>query len=786
MSHLHHFVLWICASVVLSFPVTGLASESTIDFARDVRPILSNQCFKCHGPDEESREAELRLDTPDGAFEDRGGYQAVKPGDVESSALLERIYSQDPDLQMPPLDSGLVLTTEQKKILQQWIEGGAEFTQHWSFRPVERPEPPAAEVVSHPVDRFIHHRLQSAGLSASPEADRSTLIRRVYLDVTGLPPTPQEVEQFVNDDAPDAMERLVDSVLQSPHYGEKWGRHWLDQARYADSNGYTIDSPRSMWPWRDWVIQAINDDMPFDQFTIEQLAGDLLPTPTQDQLVATGFHRNTLINQEGGTDDEQFRNESVVDRVNTTGAVWLGLTVGCAQCHTHKYDPLTQQDYYQLFAFFNSSEDVNTTNPVIRVSTEEHERKLEELSQQITAAKLLLSEFDRQHPEPESEELQARHQELEAGVKQATEARKKYAGSIPTTMVMKELKEPRSTHILIRGDFLRHGDPVEADGPGFLHMMAPAEEGARTRLDLARWLVSRENPLTARVVVNRVWMRLFGRGLVETENDFGLQGTAPTHPQLLDWLAVELMDNGWSMKHLLRTILLSQTYRQSSDMRQDLMEADPLNHLWGRQARIRVDAEIVRDLALTASGLLNRRIGGPSVYPPQPDGVYAFTQRAAKWPTSTGENRYRRGMYTFFFRSAPHPMLTTFDAPFFNTTCTRRVRSNTPLQSLTMANDEALVEAAQALGRRLLETDGGDDARIRLAWMLCFSRAPLEAEQQRMIEFLDQARADLAGVPEQAQSIVKTEPSEEQLIELAAWTLAARALLNLDEFITRE
>lgn len=786
MPHLNHHSPWVIAAIVLAWSASGIADDSTIDFAREIRPILSNQCFKCHGPDEESREAELRLDTQEGAFEDRGGYQAVKPGDPEASEVIQRISSTDPDLQMPPPDSGLVLTADEQRLLRDWVAGGAEFTQHWAFRPIVRPDPPEIESAARPVDRFIRRRQQEAGLKPSPAASRHTLIRRVYLDVTGLPPEPTAVTQFVEDDSPDAVKRLIDEVLQSPHYGEKWGRHWLDQARYADSNGYTIDSPRSMWPWRDWVIRSLNDDMPFDQFTIEQLAGDLLPAPTLEQQIATGFHRNTLINQEGGTDDEQFRNESVVDRVNTTGAVWLGLTVGCAQCHTHKYDPLTQRDYYQLFAFFNSTEDVNTTNPIVRVGTEEQQQRQQELRQATTAAQLLLTEFDQQHPQPETDELKARRGELDKAVNQAKAAEKKHTDSIPSTMVMKERQEPRPTHVLIRGDFLRPGDPVDAGGPSFLHDMAPAENGSRTRLDLARWLVSRDNPLTARVVVNRVWMRLFGRGLVETENDFGLQGTPPTHPQLLDWLAADFMENGWSMKQLLRTILLSETYQQSSDMRDDVTQTDPLNRLWARQARIRVDAEIVRDLALAASGLLNRRIGGPGVYPPQPDGVYAFTQRAAKWPTSTGENRYRRGMYTFFFRSAPHPMLTTFDAPFFNTTCTRRVRSNTPLQSLTMANDEALVEAAQALSRRLLKEAQDDQERIQRAWMLCFSRAPHEREQQRLAAFLQQARAGFARSPEEARSIAGAEADDEQLTELAAWTVAARGLVNLDEFITRE
>jgi hypothetical protein len=765
-------ILCLTTTIAMLVSLTASADESGVDFVRDIRPILSNHCFQCHGPDEATREAELRLDTPT---------------DIDSEELLQRILSDDPDMQMPPPDSGLALTESQKQKLQQWVDEGSIYQQHWSFRPIARPAVPDRGAKQHPIDFFIERQLQRAGLTFSEEATRHTLIRRVYLDVIGLPPEPAELNQFLSDTAPGAYERMIDRVLQSPHYGEKWGRHWLDQARYADSNGYTIDSPRSMWPWRDWVIKAINDDMPFDQFTIEQLAGDLLPSPTTEQLVATGFHRNTLINQEGGTDDEQFRNESVVDRVNTTGAVWLGLTVGCAQCHTHKYDPLTHHEYYQLFAFFNSTADVNTTSPTVSLPDENQTARLGELHQAVQTATQALADFDEKHPE---KALTAEHQqqrtELEKLLNTAKDGQKKFEHTVPTTMVMKEQPEPRPSHVLIRGDFLRKGDPVQPAGPAFLPAMADSSDGFRNRLDLARWLVSKENPLTPRVTVNRIWMQLFGRGLVETENDFGLQGTPPTHPDLLDWLAAEFMENGWSRRHIIRTILTSATYRQASAMRVESTAIDPLNKLLSRQSRVRVDAEIVRDLALTASGLLNRKMGGPGVYPPQPDGVYAFTQRNASWPTSKGDDRYRRGMYTFFMRSAPHPMLTTFDSPFFNTTCTRRVRSNTPLQSLTMANDEAFIEAVQALAGRLLATHDNDPDRIMFVWTVCFSRPPTDAEQSRVLGFVSQARNDLRDSPEDAQAIAGTTAEDNQLIDRAAWTMACRAILNLDEFITRE
>ena len=761
-------------------------SSAAPDFEREIRPILSNHCFKCHGPDDAARESELRLDTQEGVFADQGGYQAVKPGDPDGSELIARINSLEQDVVMPPPDSGLSLSENQKSLLYQWVQNGAEFRQHWSFRSITRPVFLESEPSSHPIDSFIQHKLQTIGLTMSEEADRHTLIRRVYLDVVGLPPPAAQIRQFVSDESPNAYERMVDHVLLNPHYGEKWARHWLDQARYADTNGYTIDSPRSMWPWRDWVIRAINSDMPFDQFTIEQLAGDLLPSPTRDQLVATGFHRNSLINQEGGTDDEQFRNESVVDRINTTGAVWLGLTVGCAQCHSHKYDPLTQQEYYQLFAFFNSTEDVNTTAPKILLSTTEQEKRLSELNAAADTAGRELTQFDEVHPASERTDAQrTRRTELEKTLAAAKEAKTEYEKTIPATMVMREMEEPRESHVLVRGDFLRKGKQVQPDVPAVLPVMSSADSGLKNRLDLARWLIHEDNPLTARVTVNRVWMQLFGRGLVETENDFGIQGTSPTHPDLLNWLSVYFMESGWSRRSLIRMILTSATYRQSSAVRPSSVEPDPLNNFLSRQARLRVDAEIVRDLALSASGLLTRRIGGPGVYPPQPDGVYAFTQRKAAWPTSQGADRYRRGMYTFFIRSAPHPLLTTFDTPFFNTTCTRRVRSNTPLQSLTMANDEAFVEATQALAGRLVDTHRHEDDRITLAWYLCLGRPPTEKEQQRMTQFIKEVQQDIAETPSEAVAIAGG-VQKDQAVERAVWVLVSRTLFNLDEFITRE
>ena len=968
---------------LLFFTLIGsavLAADPSADVSlpRRARGILSNKCFICHGPDEGTREADLRLDTAEGVVADLGGHQAVSPGSIDQSELVRRIRSKYPDELMPPPDSKLKLTAGEIKTLEAWIQDGAKFETHWAFRPiptqVDPPTDPQTPWVSNSIDAFILAALNEVELEPSPLADRPTQIRRVYLDMLGLPPSPSEVQEFVNDARPGAYERMLDRVLASPHYGERWGRHWLDQARYADTHGYTIDSERTMWPYRDWVIGAVNRDMPFDQFTIEQLAGDLLPEPDLDQLIATGFHRNTLVNQEGGSDREQFRNEAVVDRVNTTGAVWLGLTVGCAQCHNHKFDPLTQQDYYQLFAFFNSQLDANGVAPVVQVARSRDQDKLQSLDKTIAAAQAALDEYEAQqdaargpdekkqgkvdwqivnsitassasgaqfesledgswivsgdngdediyslaftrpasmkritgvrletltHPTlpqggpgragngnfvlnevqlsdtaaQQAEWLHAtadhsqenypvtaaidgdassgwainvkqgrmnvkrtatfvskpfaatedakltlrlefgsqppkynigrfrisvtdaahadldlpdpRRAELEKQLKQAQEARSKFAKRLPSTMVMRDLDEPRETHIHIRGDFLRKGDVVRPNVPDVLpDLEDESKDQLANRLDLAEWLVDSRNPLTARVTVNRIWGRLFGVGLVETENDFGMQSVPPTHPQLLDWLARELQNGDWSLKRLHRTILLSSVYRQSSRHREDLAAKDPLNKLLGRQNRLRVDAEIVRDVSLTVAGLLSDKIGGPSVRPPQPDGVYAFTQRRAAWPTSSGADRYRRGMYTFFMRSAPYPMLTTFDAPKFNTTCTRRVRSNTPLQSLTMANDETMIEAARALGKRIDSAEGPVEARLAWAWQACFASQLPKASSQVLSEYYQRQLASFREHNEEAAAFSGS--AAETSAELAAWTAVARVLMNLDGFIVRE
>jgi len=998
--------------IVLLPMVASAAPPERVRFNEHIRPLLSDRCFFCHGPDEKRREADLRLDVRDNALGGNGSPVAIVPGKPDESPLWQRITSNDADTQMPPPAAKKPrFTTDELALLRKWIEQGAEYEGHWAFLPLRDERPPTVSGATNPIDAFVRAKL--AEMALSPEADRHTLVRRVTLDLIGLLPSPDEIAAFVNDRDPAAYENLVDRLLASPHYGERWGRHWLDQARYADSNGYAIDAPRDMWPYRDWVIDAFNRDLPFDQFTVEQLAGDLLPQPTKSQLVATGFHRNTLINQEGGTDREQFRVEATMDRVNTTGAVWLGLTIGCAQCHSHKFDPVSQREYYELFAFFNAAQDANDRGPTVEVIRGEMFGRAVPVTrepQPLPAAELakLRSEWERTTRErleaatesaiaerrgpnadwqpvkytdtrtessavftaledgsllsdPKSAPQEAYHLtatsilpkisavrlrvlthdslpkngpgragngnfvltsfQFRTGDKEHAFARAfadheqpKYAveGAIdtnpktgwainvgpgskavmnanheavfvfdqpvevgerpfeitlrhdlnenylvgrfaidvaataPTTvttaedallaalrkpagertkdeqtllqqafekaeprarppekkpdpnvvqaMVMRDLPQPRETFLLTRGNFTRPNKELGTLSPGVIAAIAPPlpEGSARNRLDLSKWLVSPENPLTPRVTVNRIWMRYFGRGLVETEEDFGAQGAPPTHPALLDWLSREFQRQDWRQKALHRLIVTSATYKQSSRVRPELAEIDPRNLRLARQERFRLEAEIARDAALSASGLLDTTIGGPSVHPPQPDGVYAFTQVNKQWPTNTGPQRFRRGLYTFFYRSAPYPLFTTFDAPDFQAVCTRRLRSNTPLQALTLANDAAFFELAQGLALRLANEVPGDfeatlNERIRRGTLLCFSRPPNETEAKVLRNYVRGQVDDFRNDERSAEAL--TTPALRQTVgapEAASLVLLSRTLFNADNFITRE
>ena len=640
--------------------------------------------------------------------------------------------------------------------------------EHWAFKaPQPSPVPPVRNPrwIRNPIDAFILARLEREGIRPSPEADRVTLLRRLSLDLVGLPPTPERVKAFVADRGPDACERLVDELLASPHFGERWGRHWLDLARYADTSGYQIDRPRPFaWLYRDWVIDAINRDLPFDQFTVEQLAGDLMPKATLEQKTAAGFHRLTMMNYEDGVDAEEFRCQAKVDRVSTTGTAWLGLTLGCAECHNHKYDPISQREFYRLYAFFNNAEEVEVAVP------QPGDRARFERGHKAWAAeqRRLKTEMD-----AVTKTNAARTAELKKQLAQHRRGEPKQAEAQAASF--RESTNVATAGIHVRGDFLRRGEQVVAGTPAVLPALLPRASSA-DRLDLARWLVQPGHPLTARVAVNHVWQHLFGRGLVATPEDFGTRGEAPSHPELLDWLAVRFSAAspeglGWSRKALIRLLVTSAAYRQSSVARPELLTRDPLNTLVARQSRLRAESEIVRDLHLAVSGLLNDDVGGPSFRPYLSEDVKKLGGAGAfHWTDTEGPEKYRRGLYIFAQRTVPYPAAMTLDQADSSQSCPRRESSNTPLQALTLLNHGIFVECAQALGKRLMDESVSADDRSRLtqAFMLCLARPPRSPELHRLQRLLsDERRAARSS-------------------ESAAWTAVAQVLMNLDEFLTRE
>ncbi len=829
---------WIYAFAVAICAVAGSFAHAaeeppaaTVDFSRDVRPLLSQHCFACHGPDAGSREAGLRLDRADGALAElESGATAIIPGKPEASELIARITTDDADLRMPPAASGHTLTDDEIDVLRRWIAGGARFDDHWSFRPVADVHPPAVTNeawVRNPIDRFILARLEKEKLATSPEADAATLLRRLSLDLTGLPPTPAEVAEFLADDRPGAYERAVDRLLASPHFGERWGRRWLDLAHYADSDGYLGDALRpNAWRYRDWVIDAVNRDLPYDQFTIEQLAGDLLPDATLAQKTATGFLRNTLRNTEAGVDLEEYRLKEIVDRVSTVGIGWLGLSVGCAECHAHKFDPISHREFYEMFAFFNDADDIDLAAP-LPGEQERYEAKRktwDAADKQLTAAldaafagakdatpavdrkawlaALAADAKKRSKDQTKLLDEVLKHPDValrQACAEYAVHAAKKPAPPSSKVMTVAARKSTRTSYVHLRGDYRSRGEDVTPGTPAALPPLKP--RGAKPdRLDLARWLVDPANPLTPRVTVNQIWLHLFGRGLVSTVDNFGSGGEAPSHPELLDWLAGEMVRQKWSRKAVIRLIVGSAAYRQSSAMRADLETRDPLNVLLARQSRFRIEAEEVRDAALAASGLLHRAIGGPGIRPPQPAYV-ASISRNTGWETSTGPDLYRRGMYILFRRATPYPMLLTFDAPDSTQACARRERSNSPLQALTLLNDPVFVECAQHLGRQLAEGSSRTvEARITEAFHRCLGRDPQPLELDRLRSYFLAEVARFLANPRAAESLAishttsatkevaskSAKKSEEEVASTAAWIAAARVLMNLDEFITRE
>jgi mono/diheme cytochrome c family protein len=769
------------ALVALAFSADPAAAQ--VDFNRDVRPILSNNCFACHGPDEKVRKGDLRLDTRAGAVA-----SAVVPGKPAESSLIERITSKEPEGLMPPAKTGKKLSAKEIDILTQWVKQGAPYAVHWSYAKPIRPPVPTLQnsksKIANPVDAFILNRLAREKLAPSPEADKFTLIRRVALDLTGLPPTPEEMDAFLKGTSPDAYEKLVDRLLAKPAFGEHWARLWLDLARYADSAGYADDPPRTIWKYRDYVIQSFNANKPFDQFTIEQLAGDLLPNPTTEQLVATAFHRNTMTNNEGGTNDEEFRNVAIVDRVNTTFTVWMGTSIACSQCHNHKYDPISQKEFFQVFAFLNNTADADRgdESPTLPFWSPEQLEKKKMLEDEIKAIEEKLK-----GKKPEENKLD--RDRLAMFKKQLGEVK-------PTTTVpiMKELPagQRRKTRLQFRGNFLDLGDEVTEGVPATFHSLQ-----GKTRLDFAKWLVSPENPLTARVIANRFWEQIFGIGLVRTSEEFGTQGELPSHPELLDWLATELAspprERGvpWDIKRFLKLLVTSATYKQSAKVTPELYERDPENRLLARGPRVRLTAEMVRDQALAVSGLLSPKMLGPSVRPPQPNlGVSAAFGGTIDWQPSTGEDKFRRGLYTVWRRSNPYPSMSTFDAPNRDTCVVRRARTNTPLQALVTMNDPVYVEAAQAFARRII-TDGGKSPEEKAAFALkrALIRPATNAEVKRLVQLYTETKAKYAKDPAKATQFATNPlgplPKDMDAADAAAWTLVASVILNLDEMFMK-
>jgi hypothetical protein len=767
--------------LVLLLPGAARADDKAeVRFNRDVRPILSNRCFKCHGPD--LKKGGLDLQSRDGALKTLdSGNAAVVPGKSADSELFRRVSSHDDAKRMP--SRGQALTPTQIETLKKWIDQGAVYQEHWAFVKPKRPPQPSVknkDWVRNGIDAFVLARLEAEGLSPAPEADRAVLLRRASLDLTGLPPSPEEVDAFLADKSADAFEKAVDKLLASPHYGEHQARFWLDQARYADTNGYEKDERRTIWPYRDWVINAFNGDLPFDQFTIEQIAGDLLPDATPSQKIATGFHRNTMTNTEGGVDAEEFRVAAVVDRVNTTLEVWMGATIACAQCHNHKFDPFRQKEYYQLFAFFNSTADTGNSNaPQMAALTAEQSAQVQAL--QADAGRLQQAQGA---PTAALGVAGQRGVQLRLAALQKEQAAIKAAA---TTLVMQELAKPRPTRVMIRGNFKNLGDEVQPGAPAKLHPFR--DDWPRNRLGLARWLVDADNPLTARVTVNRLWARAFGRGFVETSEDFGVQGDLPSHPELLDWLAVEFMERKWSFKEIQKLIVTSATYRQTSKAAPELYRKDPYNRLMARGPRFRLDAEAVRDNALAVSGLLSRKVGGPSVFPYQPDGIWFNPYSGDKWVLSAGGDQHRRGLYTFWRRTAPYAAFMAFDAPSREVVCERRPRTNTPLQALAVLNDKAFVEAAAALARRIVKEAEGEKDRAARGFRLCVARPPSERERDVLLGLYRDSLARYKKDPKAAELMARNGglelPAGADAAEVAAWTVVANVLLNLDETITR-
>ena len=774
-------IVFIIASLLITGDVLAEDSDGVVDFSKQIRPILAGHCWTCHGPDEKSRTADLRLDVRENAI----ASSAIVPNDPRASKLVERILSEDPESQMPPPSSKKSLSDAQKNLLQKWIQQGAGYSKHWAFIAPAIPPLPTmhgSSWASNAIDHFVGKRLELENIKPSPKADRSTLLRRASLDLTGLPPTVEELTRFLNDSTSDAYEHAVDRLLGSKGFAEKMAMEWLDLARYADTNGYNNDEDRTMWPWRDWAIDAFDRNMPFDKFTIDQLAGDLLPNPAQDQLIATAFLRNQGHNTEGGIIQEEYRVEYVADRVHTVSTVFLGLSMQCARCHDHKFDPISQAEYYQFYSFFNSLDEKQASyskfvgaEPFIRVPTAEQESKVAVLAEQIALI-----------------ESQIKPLEEQAETKLADAKKEKLAieGSTAAVMIMRDMNPARETFVLKRGQYDQPSERVDASVPTIL--LQTGTETPKDRLKFAQWLVSDTNPLTARVTVNRWWQNFFGTGIVKTTEDFGLTGDAPSYSELLDFLARSFVESGWNVKAIHKMIVMSSTYQQESRIVLEMLDRDPDNRLLARGPRYRLSAETIRDNALAISGLLQHRVGGPSVKPYQPAGLWedVTVNRQGKYVSDVGEGLYRRSLYTFWKRTCPPPSMMSFDAPIREVCVARRARTNTPLQSLVLLNDPTYVECARLLAQTMIR-DGGPSVsgRIDAGFQRSVSRPASSEEQNILGRVLEVAKHRFGTNPSNAQAFNATGATAPDgsldPAELASWTIVASTLLNLDETISK-
>jgi hypothetical protein len=778
-SNCHHslktIIPWIkytCLFFIVTLTITGCETNNSvsqtksdsIDFNLHIRPILSDRCFKCHGPDAAQRKANLRLDTPEGAFaglKDNPSLHAIVPGDPQQSFVYLRISSADTSEVMPPPSSNLKLTTDEIATIKKWIQQGAKYKPHWAFIPPTKAALPDVSDNQWPkkeIDYFVLSAIEQAGLKPNEEADEERLLKRLSLDITGLPPSLSFQNEFLKDQSVNKYEKAVDLLLAQPQYGEKMATYWMDVARYADSHGYQDDGLRTMWPWRDWVIHAFNKNYPYDQFVTWQLAGDLLPNPTKEQLLATGFNRNHKITQEGGVIDEEYRIEYVTDRTNAFGKAFLALTFECAKCHDHKYDPITQKDYYSTFAFFNQVPEKGLVGDITLASLADPPKI------KITSAEVnnILSFIN-----------------------------KKDTASVEV-MVMEDQRVKRKTHLLKRGVYDAPGDVV---GIGLPKAILPYDslKFGNNRLGLARWLVDKKNPLTARVFVNRIWQEFFGAGLVKTSGDFGMQGEMPSHPQLLDWLAVDFMESNWDIKRLVKQIVMSSTYRQSSLITRGKLESDPSNILLSRAPRLRMTAETIRDLTLASSDLLVREIGGPSVKPYQPKGIWESSTSGrgvlARYVQDHGDKLYRRGLYSFIKRTVPPPGMLVFDASNRDQCEVKRMRTNTPLQALVLMNDPLILESSRVFAERLIAEKNPIEEKIEKAFRSIVCRKPKEDEMALLLRYMKESEDVFTQSKEKAKQFISAgeypHAKIDDIVQLASLMQVIHTIYNMEESITK-